>query len=106
MNLVGKIFTVLIFVMCLVFSTLALMVHAAHKNWEEVVVAKGGLRDLLTDANKQNKELTDEKKILEVALENEKKDKRDRLTKLETERSIVAGERQAAEDRLQIVEGQ
>ena len=39
MNLVGKIFTVLIFLMCVVFGTFALMVHAAHKNWKEVVVA-------------------------------------------------------------------
>ena len=34
MNLVGKIFTVLIFLMCVVFGTFALMVHAAHKNWK------------------------------------------------------------------------
>ncbi len=33
MNLVGKIFTVLIFVMCIVFSSFTLMLHAGHKNW-------------------------------------------------------------------------
>ena len=55
MNLVGKIFTVLIFLMCVVFGTFALMVHAAHKNWKEDVVAKGGLNDQLTEANKENK---------------------------------------------------
>ncbi len=33
MNLIGKIFTVLIFLMCLVFGTFAVMLHAAHKNW-------------------------------------------------------------------------
>jgi hypothetical protein len=35
MNLVGKIFTVLIFVMCVVFASFALMLHAAHKNWRD-----------------------------------------------------------------------
>ncbi|MGO9108993.1 MAG: hypothetical protein ACLP9L_07150 [Thermoguttaceae bacterium] len=105
MNLVGKIFTVLIFLMCVVFGTFALMVHAAHKNWREVVVAKGGLNDQLTAASKLNRELTDEKKVLETALENEKKDKRDRLTALENEKKIVVGERQDAEGKLQVEEG-
>jgi uncharacterized protein YhaN len=45
MNLVGKIFTVLIFVMCLVFSSFALMLHAAHKNWYNEIVKQGGYRD-------------------------------------------------------------
>ena len=33
MNLVGKIFTVLIFLMSLVFAGFAVAVHATHKNW-------------------------------------------------------------------------
>lgn len=37
MNLVGKIFTVLIFVMSLVFMTFAIMVYATQKNWKLVV---------------------------------------------------------------------
>ena len=73
MNLVGKIFTVLIFLMCVVFGTFALMVHAAHKNWKEVVVAKGGLNDQLIEANKQKQDLDEEKKNLETALDDEKK---------------------------------
>src|SRR5271157_3717174 len=106
MNLVGKIFTVLIFLMCVVFGTFALMVHAAHKNWREAVVAKGGLKEQLDEANKLNRELTDDKKILETALDNEKKDKRDRLTALENEKNIVVGERDDYDRRLQIVEGE
>ena len=30
MNLIGKIFTVVIFLMCIVFASFALMVHAAQ----------------------------------------------------------------------------
>ena len=37
MNLIGKIFTVLIFVMSIVFMTMAIMVYATHKNWRDVV---------------------------------------------------------------------
>ena len=37
MNLVGKIFTVLIFVFSLVFMSFAVAVYATHKNWRAVV---------------------------------------------------------------------
>jgi len=37
MNLVGKIFTVLIFAMCLVFMTCAVMVYGTQRNWKLAV---------------------------------------------------------------------
>ena len=37
MNLIGKIFTIIIAVMCLVFMTFAVMVYATQKNWMHVV---------------------------------------------------------------------
>ena len=37
MNLVGKIFVVLIFVMSLVFMAFAMAVYATHRNWREEV---------------------------------------------------------------------
>jgi hypothetical protein len=39
MTLVGKIFTVLIFIMSIVFMTFAFMVFATHKNWKEAALA-------------------------------------------------------------------
>ena len=36
MNLVGKIFIVLILVMSLVFMSFAVVVYATHHNWKEV----------------------------------------------------------------------
>ena len=42
MNLVGKIFVVLIFVMSVVFMAFAMAVYATHKNWREVVAALAG----------------------------------------------------------------
>ena len=56
MNLVGKIFTVLIFVMCLVFASFALMFHAAHHNWKAVA---DEYNRQLTEANKQKQEQYD-----------------------------------------------
>ena len=38
MNLLGKIFTVLIFVMSIVFMSLSLMVFATHKNWKQAAI--------------------------------------------------------------------
>ncbi len=105
MNLVGKIFTVLIFFMCVVFGTFALMVHAAHKNWREVIEAKGGLNEQLKDANSQIQELKDEKKILEVKLLNEKDQLGKRLIALQqaaekavADKTEMAGELQKKEN--------
>ena len=38
MNLVGKIFVVLILVMSVLFMAFAMAVYATHRNWREVVV--------------------------------------------------------------------
>ncbi|MEI8373019.1 MAG: hypothetical protein WCJ35_09340 [Planctomycetota bacterium] len=106
MNLVGKIFTFLIFVMCVVFGTFALMVHAAHKNWREVVVApKVGLNDKLEDAKKLEQKLLDEKKNLETALNDEKARTQRRLIALEEQKKSAVAERDENERKLQIEEG-
>lgn len=39
MTLMGKIFTVLIFVMSIVFMSFAVMVFATHKNWKEIATS-------------------------------------------------------------------
>ena len=45
MNLVGKIFVVLIFVASIVFMTMGMMVYATHVNWAEAVMGKNGKGD-------------------------------------------------------------
>jgi hypothetical protein len=57
MNLVGKIFTALIFVMCIVFASFALMLHAAHKNWYNEAAKKGGYRDQVDQLAKEKADL-------------------------------------------------
>ena len=44
MNLLGKIFVVVITVMSVVFMTLALAVYATHKNWKDIVEGPNGLQ--------------------------------------------------------------
>lgn len=71
MTLVGKIFTMLVFVMSLVFMSFAVMVFATHKNWKEAALSKEiakstnaiGLRTQLEQAYLS-------KRALEVELEN------------------------------------
>ena len=102
MNLVGKIFTVLIFLMCVVFGTFALMVHAAHKNWKAEVV---DLNQQLTSANQQQQVLSEEKKSLETALNDEKERTKKRLIALEQEKKDAIAQRDSDEAKIQIEEG-
>jgi seryl-tRNA synthetase len=70
MNLVGKIFTVLIFVMSLCFAMFAVAVYATHKNWMHVVDTPAeiattarptGLSQQLEVERKRNEELRTER---------------------------------------------
>lgn len=92
MNLVGKIFTVLILVMSLVFMSFAVAVYATHKNWKEVVLnpeathnKPKGLKYQLEDAQQENQQLRDLRDELDDKLAREKADKRQALAKLESE---------------------
>jgi len=104
MNLVGKIFTVLILVMSIFFGAFTVLVYATHKNWKLVVdnpnpvgEQKLGLKQQLDGARKHNDELTNQKNKYKEDLANEKKAKEQAVTKLENEKAVVKAER----DRLQ-----
>jgi chromosome segregation ATPase len=53
MNLVGKIFVVLILIASTVFMTMGMMVYATHQNWLEAVMGKSGKGDDLTSYHGQ-----------------------------------------------------
>ena len=97
MNLVGKIFTVLIFLMCVVFGTFALMVHAAHKNWKEATIA---YNNDLTKANQEKQALIEEKKALETARDDEKKRVQNRITALEQAAKDAIAARNAMDTKI------
>ena len=72
MNVVGKVFTVLILVMSLAFMACSLMLYAAHPDWREAVEGPGGLDAQLKEANKEKTRLDEEKKKLESRIAEEK----------------------------------
>jgi hypothetical protein len=105
MNLVGKIFVVLIFVMSLVFMALAMAVYASQRNWRDEVMretADGpnkpeGLRRQLERANHDNGELKSAKESLEKQYSSEKANLVQQLSKLQTELDLAKKERKSLE---------
>jgi hypothetical protein len=93
MNLVGKIFIVLILITSVFFMAIAMAVYAAHKNWREAVVAPDvGLQAKLDKARAENKSLTDEADKLKQQFDAEKAAKNQALAKLESKLEVVRGE--------------
>lgn len=107
MNLLGKIFTVLIFVMSLVFMSFAVAVYSTHKNWRETVLRPRdeagrvgmavGLKYQLEDARKLVQELRDQLSKLEQDFDREKKVHQNDVSKLD----IKIAELDAQNKRLQ-----
>ena len=60
MNLMGKIFTLLIFFMSITFLVLAVMVGASHRNWKEIAAANKDKATLSEDRLKQAQSDSDE----------------------------------------------
>jgi len=101
MNLIGKVITVLIFIMSLVFMAMAVSVYATHKNWRDVVKGPDGqsgleaqIRQLRTEedqlkdrVNKLNTQLTHERvarRFALAALQARSKAQEAELARLET----------------------
>lgn len=91
MNLVGKIFVVLIFVMSLVLMSLTISVYMTHQNWRFVVEnmdsTKGplGLKKQLQDSQEENERLREIHGKLEQDAKKEKDEKDNAVSKLRTE---------------------
>jgi hypothetical protein len=67
MTLVGKIFTMLILIMSIIFMAFAMMVFATHRNWKDLAVGPTGFKSKLDATNTALKDAKD-------ALEREKTD--------------------------------
>jgi hypothetical protein len=106
MTLVGKIFTVLIFVMSIIFMTASVMVFATHKNWKDYAknptAAPGkplGLEQQLAGLQQLKKQAEDEIARLRVELAEEQAARKSvlaalqaRLTRAETELAAKTAE--------------
>jgi chromosome segregation ATPase len=103
-NLVGKTFTVVIFVLSLAFMTLTIMVYATSKNWKDVVESTKatldrpyGLNQQLKELQERNTELTTELEKTNQAIQFERDTRLNLLTKLEREFVDLQRERQQRE---------
>jgi len=107
MNLVGKIFVVLIFVMSLVFMAFAVSVYATHRNWHDLVTnpeatsAKPlGLKPQLDQKKNENQQLTQERDQLKNSWDAEKKARLQAVAKVETENEELKNQRKADQMKL------
>jgi uncharacterized protein YlxW (UPF0749 family) len=90
MTLVGKIFTVLIFIMSLVFMSFAVMVFATHRNWKEIATnpdpgpgKKLGLQQQLEQAKLKRTELENQLAVTQNDLKEEQASRRMALAALQ-----------------------
>ncbi len=101
MNLLGKIFIVLIFVMSLVFSSMVVAVYSTHTNWRDVVMRPAdqvgpgkelGLRYQLENERQLVKQLQERLEALTKQLNAEKLAYQQAVAKLETEYASLSNE--------------
>jgi predicted nucleic acid-binding Zn-ribbon protein len=83
MNWLGKIFVILIFIMSIVFMTLALAVYATHKNWKDEATT---LQTRLQNAQAEYERLKGEYNQRESQLTSEVESAQQQVRKLEAER--------------------
>jgi SMC interacting uncharacterized protein involved in chromosome segregation len=90
MNLLGKIFVVLIFVMSLVFMSFAIAVYATHRNWREETKTQ---QERVNIARTKLEEVEKQKTGLEQQIDREAKAKTAALAQLETAKDELAKQR-------------
>ncbi len=93
MNLIGKIFVVLILVMSLVFAAFSIAVYGTHQNWKKAAKDADEKRKA---AMQQVAQAEEEKTNLTKQIEAEQLAKREALQKLETQRDELAKQRDEA----------
>ncbi len=107
MNLVGKIFVVLILIASTVFMTMGLMVYATHQNWYEQVMGKNGAgtdpqsyRGQLAAAYQEQAKLRGDIDKLTNQIATEKAAHTQSVAKLEQERDSLVTKQQALTDEV------
>lgn len=90
MNLIGKIFVVLIFAMSLVFMAFSVAVYGTHQNWKK---AATDLEAKRKSAIEEAQKAQDQVAALNVEIEKEKQKVQQNLAKLETEKNELQVQR-------------
>ena len=89
MNLVGKIFIVLVFVMSVLFMGFAVAIYASHTNWREVVEAPDtGLKAQLEKEKAESGRLTGERDRMQEQMASAEDDRAKVLADLQTELQV------------------
>jgi len=103
MNLLGKIFVVLILTMSVVFMSLAMAVYSTHQNWRQ---SAEKLKTQVGESQAKNKELTEDLKRLDTQIEAEKRSFGARIGQLEEMRDKLLQDRADMQERLSQLVGQ
>ncbi|MEO1529237.1 MAG: hypothetical protein AAFX06_27775 [Planctomycetota bacterium] len=85
MTLLGKCFTVIIFLLSLTFMVLALAVNASHRNWRDLVLGKAGYKEQIEAISRQNEQLRDATQRAQASLNREQVARRTALASLQTQ---------------------
>lgn len=99
MNLVGKIFIVLILIMSVLFMAFTVAVYATHTNWRDRVMNPDtGLQTQLKNVQLEVERLTDQMTKTEQELATEKLARQNSLAQAETQKELLAKERNQLTD--------
>ncbi|MEM6471803.1 MAG: hypothetical protein AAF802_19745, partial [Planctomycetota bacterium] len=85
MTLLGKSFTVVIFLLSLAFMVLALAVNASHRNWRDLVLGPGGYSARIEAIVAENEQLEDAQTRARASLSREQVARRTALAALQTQ---------------------
>ena len=85
MTLLGKSFTAVILLLSLAFMVLALVANATHRNWRDVVLGPGGLKERIETVETTNRELRDARQRTQATLNRERAARRTALAELQTQ---------------------
>ena len=85
MTLLGKFFSAAIALLSFGFMMLALVANASHRNWRDVVLAPGGLKEQIETIERTNDQLRDSRQRTEAALAREQAARRTALAALQTQ---------------------
>lgn len=106
MTLLGKSFTVVIFLLSLTFMVLALAVNASHRNWRDLVLGDQGYKAQIEAISRENQQLLDAQQRAQAALNREQAARRTALASLQTQLNSLEEELTVATAQVTQLEAQ
>jgi len=104
MTILGKFFTVLVFVMSAVFMAFAVMVFVTHKNWRDYAVSKDpnklGLEEQVRQRENLVQQLQQKLQAAENTLASEQASRKFALAVMQTKLTQLAKDLQESENKL------